>query len=34
VVSATDRRIQSLLERIDQLERRLEFLTIPEKSPE
>jgi hypothetical protein len=34
VVSATDRRIQSLLERIDQLERRIEFLAIPEKSPE
>jgi hypothetical protein len=34
VVSATDRRIQALLERIEELERRLEFLTIPEKSAE
>jgi tetrahydromethanopterin S-methyltransferase subunit G len=34
VVSATDRRIQALLERIEELERRLEFLTIPEKSQE
>ena len=33
-VSANDRRIQAMLERIDQLEQRLEFLTIPEKSPE
>jgi hypothetical protein len=33
VTSATDRRIQALLERIEELERRLN-LTIPEKSAE
>jgi type II secretory pathway component PulJ len=34
VVSATDRRIQALLERIEELERRIGFLNIPEKSQE
>jgi type II secretory pathway component PulJ len=34
VVSATDRRIQALLERIDELERRIQFFAIPENSPE
>jgi tetrahydromethanopterin S-methyltransferase subunit G len=34
VVSATDRRMQALLERIEELERKIEFLAIPEKSPE
>lgn len=34
VVSATDRRIQSLAERIEELERRIGFLNIPEKSAE
>ena len=34
VVSATDRRIQALAERIEELERRIQFFAIPENSPE